>query len=395
MPNEKKFKGKLKSLLSAGVKVPNFIISDDQIHAIRSPTLLFLYTFMTVAFFMCQGFGFAHEAEPTTCFSKSEEAKMELEFEIANPEVFAGDMVKYYIKIRNTGDDTKRYELTFRLPNHASFVSGTGDITFDPESRERTWKGYIGDNSELEYIVKLLTRPDDHAGVYLSSWVGLDIITDQPPAFYELSVYLNTQIQGKPEIENSECQYINPSTAHGGFLFLLLFTLFVVIFISKGYFISSKRSPIFKTTYFTSLFGLGLLMMSFLLYIDLKAFITFEKTNCEVIDKNWFDINVADVGSGEPYWLMGVRYNVNNEEVVSLGYTIGSRSTNIDFFDLTSPEDFIVGRKYPCWYNPICPQQVILKRGFGLMHIGTLILFVLFLSSGSKLIALIREKRTQ
>jgi len=92
---------------------------------------------------------------------------------------------------------------------------------------------------------------------------------------------------------------------------------------------------------------------------------------------------------------MGVRYNVNNQEVVSQGYTTGSRSTNIDFFDLTSPDDFIVGKVYPCWYNPNCPRQVILKRGFGLMHIGTLILLMLFLSSGSKLIGLIREKRTQ
>ena len=361
-------------------------------HTIR-PHAFFLYTLLTAAI-LFQSFGFAHETDPINMVSKSEEAQIELEIEIADPEVFAGDIVKYYIKIRHFGDDTKRYALTFRLPNNASFVSGTGDMTFDPDRRERNWRGYIGDNSEIEHIVKLLTRSDDHAGVYISPWVGLDIITNQPPALYELGVYLHTKIQEKLKNEYSECQYINPSTAHGGFLFLLLFTLFVVIVISKGVFLSSKKSSIFQSTYFTFLFGLGLLMMSFLLYIDLKAFITFEKTNCEVIDKNWFNINVG-FGESEPYWIMGVRYNVNNHEVVSQGYTTGSRSTNIDFFDLTSPEDFIVGRVYPCWYNPNCPQQVILKRGFGLMHIGTLILLMLFLSSCSKLIGLIRQKRTQ
>jgi len=285
MPNTQNERRKLRVFFSADVNVLSPLLSDDRIHPIR-PHAFFLYTLLSIAILIFPSFSFAHEADPITMISKSEEAQMELEIEIADPEVIAGDMVKYYIKIRNNGDDTKRFELTFRLPSNASFVSGTGDMMFDPDRRERIWRGYIGDNSENEYIVKLLTRSDDHAGVYISPWVGLDIITNQPPAFYEISVYLNNKIQEKPKSEYSECQYINPSTAYGGFLFLLLFTLFVVIFISKGVFISSKKSLRFKTTYFTSLFGLGLLMMSFLLYIDLKTFITFEETNCEVIDKN-------------------------------------------------------------------------------------------------------------
>jgi hypothetical protein len=105
---------------------------------------------------------------------------------------------------------------------------------------------------------------------------------------------------------------------------------------------------------------------------EVRANFCYVEGRCVLLDKRLFEHRGG--GSYRPEFL--IHYSVAGREYEAWTYDAVRATTIVRWPKERVLEWFTVGQKYPCWYDPADPSQVVLVRGYGWWTYGLLTVFV-------------------
>jgi hypothetical protein len=125
----------------------------------------------------------------------------------------------------------------------------------------------------------------------------------------------------------------------------------------------------------------------FMIVPAMRATFIYDEAVCTVLDKR---LGHDNEGNWRPeihieYRVAGQAYQAWTYDAVGVYTNFESRKAVLD--------QFVVGRQYPCWYDPAAPEKSVLVRGFDWWHLMVLIPLVFVVIGAGGLISNRRARR--
>ncbi len=303
-----------------------------------------------------------------------------------NHKIHEGDTIDYEIILRNNGTKRPDYvELTIGTGSSAMLGSGP-ELSNNVEERKLHWRGTVEPGEERHFTFTLVTVPKS-AGTWTSAYAtviwGSAGSTHWDIKKKEIS---GGDIEVRSKRSNArvlftvgriELGWLEVAIL-GYLLFVPLFLIIVPWLIRWREKRQAERSPDVRRddgigrpimVYAMSIAFLASLafMPFFASFVvkDIRKFTSYEKTICTILDKmmDWSKGSTGSTGKAKTYYhlLVSVRYNVKGKEVLSARFL--ARDLGRESSAQKRLARYIIGKSYPCWFDPEDPPEFVLERG--------------------------------
>ncbi len=298
------------------------------------------------------------------------------EISAANDTVLEGAVAHFKLMLRNRGDapaDPVQLRIQWPIMGHLIEVTGADNVHFDQDDRVVTASISLPVGSEREVDAAVLA-PRDSAGRSLT----LSAQAIHYHTMAETWMHQSVTIDTRPKTDGILLGRLRIAPAGVATLIWLAVTLAALLAVSliRG----SRKQGFFgaRAGVLAIMIALGFwLIFAAMAWRDYCVLYAWPETTGTIVSRR---VQIETVNASQPRQSgsnsqpsaiakpeFALRYVVNDQAMLSTGYDTGS-SLRVGGGKAQLAKEFkewAIGAQVPCWYDPLDPADVVIKRGFG------------------------------